>query len=228
MNKTTIAIFVSFVWIVLGVCLICFRFESVKEMPLNSIGDFLAGFFSPLAFLWLVFGYFQQGEELKLNTKALELQVHELRLSVEQQQELVAVTRADMTLSKQAYEREVEQATRQAQPVFRLQANGYSGGPSGTVHLQSSITNNGHTATKIQLDSNYGQVSTKEFAVLARDERREFQFSFPMPQVNEVKLRIHFTDGQGTFRHHVASLTKNANDGRISYLPSEEVFLTDV
>lgn len=112
-SKTKIAIILTIGWLALGACIIYFRFESIKEMPLNSIGDFLAGFFSPLAFLWLVIGYFQQGEELKLNTKALELQVHELRLSVEQQQELVAVARADMALSKQAYEREAEQAIRQ-------------------------------------------------------------------------------------------------------------------
>jgi hypothetical protein len=61
-------------------------------MPFNEWGDFFAGASAPLAFLWLVIGYFQQGDELSQNTKALEqqekalqLQVDELRQSVEQQ-----------------------------------------------------------------------------------------------------------------------------------------------
>lgn len=61
-------------------------------MAFNEWGDFFAGVSAPLAFLWLVIGYFQQGEELGQNTKALEqqekalqLQVDELKQSVEQQ-----------------------------------------------------------------------------------------------------------------------------------------------
>lgn len=41
---------------------------------LNELGDFLAGIFAPVAFLWLVLGYIQQGRQLEQNTKALELQ----------------------------------------------------------------------------------------------------------------------------------------------------------
>ncbi|MDV7157183.1 hypothetical protein R3X51_19290, partial [Acinetobacter baumannii] len=69
-----------------------------KPMPLNEIGDFLAGVFSPLAFLFLYLGYKQnsesidlQNEELKASTKALELQVQEMRESVEQQKKLVEI-----------------------------------------------------------------------------------------------------------------------------------------
>lgn len=66
--------------------------DTAKSMKFNEWGDFFAGSFAPLAFLWLVIGYFQQGEELSQNTKALEqqeralqLQVDELKQSVEQQ-----------------------------------------------------------------------------------------------------------------------------------------------
>lgn len=40
-----------------------------KTLDLNEKGDFLAGVFSPLAFLWLVFGYFQQGNAIKLSNQ---------------------------------------------------------------------------------------------------------------------------------------------------------------
>lgn len=68
---------------------------SFKKLELNEMGDFLAGGFAPLAFLWLVFGYLQQGEELKQNTEALKLQAQELKNSVEQQKELVTIQKQE-------------------------------------------------------------------------------------------------------------------------------------
>ena len=38
---------------------------------LNELGDFLAGFFTPLAFLWLVVGYFLQKDEFQLQREEL-------------------------------------------------------------------------------------------------------------------------------------------------------------
>lgn len=51
-------------------------------MELNTLGDFLAGTVSPLALIWLVAGYLQQGKELNLNTQALKEQQEELRQQV--------------------------------------------------------------------------------------------------------------------------------------------------
>lgn len=39
---------------------------------LSELGDFLAGFFTPLAFLWLVVGYFLQKDEFQLQREELE------------------------------------------------------------------------------------------------------------------------------------------------------------
>lgn len=50
---------------------------------LNEFGDFIAGAFAPLAFLWLVLGYYQQGKELQQNTAALQLQADELKATNE-------------------------------------------------------------------------------------------------------------------------------------------------
>jgi hypothetical protein len=47
----------------------------------------------PLALLWLILGYLQQGEELRLNTPALQLQQEELRRhQVEERRALVKHT----------------------------------------------------------------------------------------------------------------------------------------
>ena len=57
-------------------------FPADKDFTLNELGDFLAGTFAPLAFLWLVVGYFQQSKEIEQNTEALKLQRDEMRDSV--------------------------------------------------------------------------------------------------------------------------------------------------
>lgn len=54
MTKTKTATVATALWISLGIAAIAVKFDSVRAMPLNEIGDFLAGFFSPVAFLWLL------------------------------------------------------------------------------------------------------------------------------------------------------------------------------
>ena len=54
-----------------------------KPKDLNSVGDFLAGAFAPLAFFWLVSGYYQQSKGLEQNSEALKIQAEELQRSTE-------------------------------------------------------------------------------------------------------------------------------------------------
>ncbi|WP_342236814.1 hypothetical protein [Inquilinus sp. OTU3971] len=86
----------SAVWATMGVWVFA-RFGFAEDGPhLNDIGDFLAGMFAPLAFIWLVVGYFLQGAELALNTRALALQVQEMQESVRQQsQQAAAMVRSE-------------------------------------------------------------------------------------------------------------------------------------
>ncbi len=62
--------------------------QAVTMTP-NEWGDFLAGSFSGLAFIWLVITFFQQSEELRLNTRALKAQEEELKHQVEETRRLV-------------------------------------------------------------------------------------------------------------------------------------------
>jgi hypothetical protein len=68
--------------------LTCGRIGSLGSMPLNEVGDFLAGAFGPVAFLWLVLGFLQQGYELRM-------QATELKNSVEQHKEMVKTTKQE-------------------------------------------------------------------------------------------------------------------------------------
>ncbi len=53
-------------------------------LPADELGSFLEGAFAPLAFLWLVIGYFLQQKELEQNTQALRAQAKEIQRTAEQ------------------------------------------------------------------------------------------------------------------------------------------------
>lgn len=75
-------------WMTLG-WLILFNiicWLGIFETPnsLNEVGDFFAGLFSPIAFLWLIYGYFQ-------NSQTIQLQIQEMKEGVQEQKKLVEV-----------------------------------------------------------------------------------------------------------------------------------------
>lgn len=74
--------------------IVCLRWEEASALPLNNLGDLLAGVVAPIAFLWLAVGYFQQGEELRQNTAALIQQKRELERQVEETAKLAQFPRS--------------------------------------------------------------------------------------------------------------------------------------
>ncbi|HBO4609340.1 hypothetical protein ACIUV8_23500 [Pseudomonas aeruginosa] len=121
---------------------------ALKEMELNSVGDFLAGVFGPVAILWLILGFFQQGLELRQNNEALRLQAEELKNSVEQQKELVEVTRSQVAADLDSLRLAREEARRAIQPMFVVERAG--GSHSGDKHaLRISVVNMGAPVTGV-------------------------------------------------------------------------------
>lgn len=93
--------------------------SNVFAMKPNEFGDLLAGIFSPLAFLWLVLGYFQQGDELRASVAALKLQGKELSNSVAQQKALVEVSKRQLEAEFDARRSSERDKEYQAQPRFQ-------------------------------------------------------------------------------------------------------------
>lgn len=116
---------------------------------LNEWGDFLGGVFGPLAFLWLVLGFFQQGEELKQNTKALKLQADELKNSVEQQRSLVEETKKQVATTQAVFEEEKKRQLKEREPDFKISYAGYYSANPSQFDLSFSIINLGCTATNV-------------------------------------------------------------------------------
>lgn len=109
-------------WI--GFVFYLWQYSGIKKPDeLNAVGDFLAGAFAPLAFFWLVRGFYLQSKgleqnskalkfqarELKATTDALNVQVEEMKNSVEQQQRVAEV-----------YEEEMRQKHFQVRPFLNI------------------------------------------------------------------------------------------------------------
>lgn len=181
-----IGIGMSVAYLGFGAYLLRTRFDELQQLPLNNLGDFLAGAFGPLAIFWLVLGFFQQREELRLNTRALEAQAEELRNSVEQQRKLVEFTREDHHAKRLA-----------AQPKLALQSvNAYYPSAPGTVY-QARIYNFGSTATDLRLSvtPTLPKLTPREFSALAPTGALTFEFEHDSenPQ-SSVQLAISYTD----------------------------------
>ena len=151
---TKFGFWITAVWLLVFVAMVFYNLDSSIAMNLNELGDFLAGVSAPLALLWLVIGYFQHGEELRLNTKALRAQQQELQRQVEQTAVLAnnAARQAAATeeLARLDEEREVREKLlreRDAQPEFID-----VGGGSSREEIHRKIKNRGADATIIELN----------------------------------------------------------------------------
>ncbi|MDH2633893.1 hypothetical protein [Acinetobacter nosocomialis] len=122
-SKFSAMIVLTTIYLFLVIGFAIFDLDKMRELKPNEWGDFFAGFFAPLVFLWLIFGYYQQGKELQQNTKALNLQAEELKNSVEQQEELVKATREELDLIKQQHLGQFKKDLVLRQPYFHCTGN---------------------------------------------------------------------------------------------------------
>ncbi len=77
---------------------------SFAKLQVERMGSFLEGAFAPLAFLWLVIGYFLQKKELRQNTEAMKMQFVEIQRSAEQATvQAEATSRAELHQRRESY-----------------------------------------------------------------------------------------------------------------------------
>lgn len=131
------------IWLFLVVGSSAVNWQAFCDMGPNEWGDFLAGTFSPLALFWLVAGYMQQAEALRLNTHEIKLQRRALLLQHRELAEQVKATLkvaahseqqaeasvALVELSKLEREDKEREQMMKLQPQFKLsvKTNGVAG-----------------------------------------------------------------------------------------------------
>lgn len=215
-TRTLIGIAASAIWIV-GVAYLAFSDTSalIKMTP-NEWGDFLAGSFAPLAFMWLVLGYLQQGDELRLSTEALRLQAEELRNSVQQQRELVEVTRQQVQSERDAlaFERKLREDL--SEPKFSVLGDGgvFRGDGHSTYNI--NISNTGHAATAFSAKLKLANSQWREimaYPLFGTGASYTARVENPQPlQDGESLLVLSFFDGLSrSAEQHFSVRRKNAD-----------------
>ncbi len=213
MSRTKIAWGLTWVWLALLVILILVKLEGSIKLSLNEIGDFLAGAMAPLAFLWLIIGYFQQNDELKQNNKSLEYQLTELKNSVEQQRELVEVTREEVEISKSSLRRQEQKEFKNAQPEFRFSIGSLSGSKQEWKQY-GKITNHGARVIDIIFKTdNILKINPTSITYLNFDTQNEFEVKYPKELQNNYtsQMLVEYTDSLGNREKLKYKIFRNAS-----------------
>ena len=187
---------VSVVWLMGILAYVVLRWDSMAGLEPNALGDFLAGAFAPLAFLWLVLGFSQQGVELRNNGKALLLQGNELRSSVEQQRQLVQVTREQLAFESNRISVELERAKRLAQPRFDLQKGSSSSIPGPRTGREQTfyLVNHGKSCTRVVVKWD-GKLQVRADH-LTSGSRMDFRANV-FDDMNDVIISVSYLDEMG-------------------------------
>lgn len=99
---------------------VSWRMPEFSALPLNELGDFLAGVFGPLAVFWLVLGYYQQSRELRISSQALVAQCVELANSAEQQRLALEVAKNQMILAHERHQVELLELEESIRPRISI------------------------------------------------------------------------------------------------------------
>lgn len=187
-------ILITLLWLGALITYVVATWSSFSRLAANELADFAGGAFAPLAFLWLVLGFFQQGKELRLNGQALWLQGRELQYSVEQQRQLVEVTREQLNFENDVLKAQREDIARNSQPVLALQPSGSFPGGNNTRMYGFSLVNRGRPCTDVVLHFFRETRSTRSRDLLGTGDRWDFNSEFPVTGVEQFEALVSYLD----------------------------------
>jgi hypothetical protein len=120
------------------------------------------------------------------------LQGEELRHSVEQQRQLVGVTREQLQFESTMLERQREEIARNAQPILRLQQTGSSGANEGTRAYSFTLLNHGKPCTglKIDIEGKY----KFERNTMPAGGTIDFNVDLPFERVDPFRITVDYLD----------------------------------
>lgn len=138
--------------------------SNISTSPIAVVGNFLEGAFAPLAFLWLVIGYFLQKKELVQNTLAIKQQYVEIQKSATQ-----AAIQAEAIRASEVHARR-ESFLRVADSV-----KNQLGAIMGFLFISSQGTTGAGTATSEHISELWSKMSQNDPEVFSRS-MLELQF----------------------------------------------------
>lgn len=182
------------IYLIIIAITVMLHFSEFVDLKLNELGDFLAGAFGPVAFLWLVLGFLQQGRELKLSSDALQLQAEELRNSVAQQTIMAQAAMQQIESQRVALKMQHEEVERSVSPFFRFQGGSRSGGGvGGEVRTSTQLFNDGPDVREVSIsfDPSIGDAEKSNLGTLrlgSASSPISFRFDWPSEDVHGVCL----------------------------------------
>lgn len=204
--------------------------DAFRRMAPNEVGDLLAGVAGPVAFIWLVYGYFlqgiaikQQSQELSQNTAALKLQeealrsqAEELKNSVAQQRDLVDVSRRQAEAAMAAVQFEIERDTNIARPIFILEISLVTPFTSAAAILSTVEPRKVNSQYLVEATlHNQGNVATEVFPKFEKSKTAIFPNKIPSMK-NGSHEKISFIlepDGETSYRLKVDYRDINNREG---------------
>ncbi|ATR82735.1 hypothetical protein CS390_09260 [Pseudomonas sp. HLS-6] len=198
-----------------GFIAIC-RQDELVGLSLNELGDFLAGAFGPLALSWLVFGYFQQGDELKQGTEALLLQAQELKESVQQQSEMAAATRLSLRNNEKALEPILHLNFMSSAPAFTSEGHVYKD--------QFSLSNSGAYCEDlvVRASLNSVEVAVKSSQGLAVGRTFSFDFIDILDDDVYYDFDVSYRKSNGTTGRQSFEVSKRYSNGELQLVVEKQ------
>ncbi|MGB0942444.1 MAG: hypothetical protein ACPGUE_08595 [Marinomonas sp.] len=171
------------------------RLYELQSMPLNEVGDFLAGAFGPIAFLWLIIGYLMQSNELKN-------QIQEFKKSIE-------ISESQFEFNKRKEKRQNSERVYNALPNFIFEdltrvdiidedpiSFGESSEISFNIINTSSQISNVNLILKNSKEVLLGNINLHIF-----ENGKTIKAKFSSDRIEEKNtLEIHYIDAIGNFR----------------------------
>ncbi len=146
-------------WLLLGIIYVStsIGWTDLDELPAHELGSFLEGAFAPLAFLWLVIGYFLQQKELEHNTDALRSQAVAIQRTAEQ-----AVIQSEQMAANEMHARQ-EAFLQVAKSV-----NGQLGSIAGLLYLSSQGAGGDGNIAQDEIGRLFAQMTAQDTEVFSR------------------------------------------------------------
>ncbi|MEM6707260.1 MAG: hypothetical protein AAF648_00585 [Pseudomonadota bacterium] len=154
-----LGILLTAAWLLLGMNYVSANigWDNFNQLPADELGSFLEGAFAPLAFLWLVIGYFLQQRELQQNSAALRAQAEEIQRTAEQ-----AVIQSDKMSQTEMHARQQAFLTIAESVAQQL------GTISGMLFLSSQAADEAGVVTQDEVNQLFTIRASQDNAVFSR------------------------------------------------------------
>lgn len=227
-RRTRIGLTLTAVWFLGVVALVWWKRGDLATMQLNTIGDFLAGAVSPVAFLWIIIGYFQQGEELRQNTKALELQYQELQNAVQEYRQMAEASKRQVDLLEATHREQSEADKRDSELNLRVIGDKAGSKVAGAQQYTVSLRNISAPVYHVQVNCSLPYMTgTSYWHHLDANEAFELWFEYPPGTREYGYLQFDYVDRRDRQRRYSLQMAVTGMTVRLYHRDIEGPFPAD-